>query len=267
MGLLEKAGQIKSEDETKVEPAPVQITPEPVAATPEPVKPKKRAKRQRRERKKREPRQKRTRVAKTLPDGFEAASRGQIMVRRVSDFLASWGWCIPLVVVSAWGSYFDPTYFVLIGLVLIVFNLGFMPSTTGRTVGNWISRTNYVNTKSEKPHQSFHLIKGLTFPMVLIGGIVLLTATSEGLANKSGQILLAVGFIFIFPSFLDYLFYRFKKDDQGLWDTLYGGVWMVRSAKTAEAKGWLKRLEQLGDYSEAQGWWKDKEEEDSEPTE
>ena len=49
----------------------------------------------------------------------------------------------------------------------------------------------------------------------------------------------------VLPPVLDYLFYRFKKDNLGLWDTLYGGVWMVRTTKTAEAKGWLKRLEQL----------------------
>ena len=45
----------------------------------------------------------------------------------------------------------------------------------------------------------------------------------------------------------------------GLWDTLFGGVWLVRTTKTAEAKGWLKRLEQLGDYSAERGWLQDKE--------
>ena len=37
---------------------------------------------------------------------------------------------------------------------------------------------------------------------------------------------------------------------------------MVRTTKTAEAKGWLKRLEQLGDYSDSQGWFKDKDDGD-----
>ena len=34
-------------------------------------------------------------------------------------------------------------------------------------------------------------------------------------------------------------------------------MWLVKTAKTAESKGWLKRLEQLGDYTEAQGWLSD----------
>ena len=100
------------------------------------------------------------------------------------------------------------------------------------------------------------------FPLVLIGIILVFTAPSTGLDTTGGRIVLAMGLIMVLPPFLDYLFYRFKKDNLGLWDTLYGGVWMVRTTKTAEAKGWLKRLEQLGDYSDSQGWFKDKDEGD-----
>tara|TARA_Y100000588_G_scaffold278054_1_gene294627 strand:+ start:883 stop:1683 length:801 start_codon:yes stop_codon:yes gene_type:complete len=266
MGLLEKAGQIDSSKPADVTPEKP-VEPEPVAAAPIPEEKEPKSRRGRRKRRKKEPRAKRTRVRKQLPDGFEPATRGQVAVRRLSDFVVSWGWCIPLVVVSAWGSYFDPTYFVVLGLLLIGFNLAFMPYSTGRTVGNWVSRTTYVTSKSERPHQSYILFKGLTFPLVLIGIMLLLTATSTGLKETSGQILLASGLFLVIPPLLDYLFFRIKSDDLGLWDTLYGGVWMVRTTKTAEAKGWLKRLEQLGDYSESQGWWKDKEEESLEAAE
>jgi hypothetical protein len=37
---------------------------------------------------------------------------------------------------------------------------------------------------------------------------------------------------------------------------------MVKTSKSTESKGWLKRLEQLGDYSESQGWWTDNESSD-----
>ncbi|MEC7700821.1 MAG: hypothetical protein VX652_03385, partial [Candidatus Thermoplasmatota archaeon] len=72
-------------------------------------------------------------------------------------------------------------------------------------------------------------------------------------------VLLGIGLGLLFPPMVDYLFYRFKRDNMGLWDTLFGGVWLVRTTKTAEAKGWLKRLEQLGDYSAERGWLQDKE--------
>jgi len=272
MGLLEKAGQINAGETTNVAPAETEVKPQPVAAEtvsePEPVQSKKRSRRKRAPRKKREPRAKKVRVAKELPEGFVEASRSQRVIRRGSDFAFSYGWTVPLSVLTAWGSYFDPTYAFLLGILLISFNLGFMPYTTGRTVGNWISRTTFITTKMGTPHQSYLFLKGLTFPLVMLGLILFLTSTSAGFGSKGGQVLLVTSLVFLFPPLLDYLFYRFKRDDLGLWDTLYGGVWMVKTSKSAESKGWLKRLEQLGDYSEAQGWWSDKESnEDSGTTE
>jgi len=259
LGLLEKAGQIESEkpstDKPKVaEPESVKVAPEPVAQ-PEPVKTKK-EKRSRRK-KARKPREKKVRSPKVLPEDSEPASPTQSRIRKYSDFLVSWGWTMPLVAFTAWGNDFQPTIFVLAGMGLIAFNLGFMPYSTGRTTGNWITRTTYINTKGEKPHQWYIFLKGMTFPLVILGIMAVLTATATGFSESAGQIQLVLGLVFLLPPLLDYLFYRFKSDDLGLWDTLFGGVWLVKTAKTAESKGWLKRLEQLGDYTEAQGWLSD----------
>ena len=270
MGLLEKAGQINTGDTPSVAKPEPEVKPEPVAAETvaetEPVRSKKRSRRKREPRKKREPRQKKVRVPKVLPDDYIEASRSQRIIKRGSDFIVSYGWTVPLTVVTAWGSYFDPTYAFILGILLICFNLGFMPYTTGRTVGNWISRTTFVTTTRATPHQSYLLLKGLTFPMVMLGLILFLTSTSEGFGSSGGQILLVTSLVFLLPPILDYLFYRLKRDDLGLWDTLYGGVWLVKTSKSAESKGWLKRLEQLGDYSEAQGWWADKDSNDGSGT-
>jgi hypothetical protein len=262
MGLLEKAGQINSGEASKASEEESKITPEPVASeavVEEPVPEQKKSRRKRGSRKKREPRVKKVKIAKVLPEGFEEASRSQRLIRRGSDFIFSYGWAVPIAVISAWGTYFDGTYFYILGLLLVGFNLGFMPYSTGRTVGNWISRTTYISANSGNPHQSFHLLKGITFPLVLIGLIIFMTSTAEGFGSKTGQVYLVISLLFLLPPFVDYLFYRFKRNDLGLWDTLYGGVWMVKTVKSAESKGWLKRLEQLGDYSESQGWWSDKE--------
>ncbi len=259
MGLLEKAGQIdnakSTDDKPKVaEPESAAVEPEPVAQ-PAPVK--KKEKRSRRKKAPRKPREKKVRVPKVLPEDSELASPTQFRIRKYSDFLVSWGWTIPLVGFTAWGNDFQPTIFVLAGMGLIAFNLGFMAYSTGRTTGNWITRTTYINTKGEKPHQWYIFLKGMTFPLVILGIMALLTATATGFSDSAGQIQLVLGLVFLLPPTLDYLFYRFKSDDLGLWDTLFGGVWLVKTAKTAESKGWLKRLEQLGDYTEAQGWLSD----------
>mgnify|MGYP001279073866 FL=1 len=259
MGLLEKAGQIESDKPSVdkpeiVDPESVKEASEPIVQ-PDPVKTKKEKRSRRKKTKK--PREKKVKPPKVLPEDSELASPTQFRIKKYSDFLVSWGWTMPLVGFTAWGNDFQPTIFVLAGMGLIGFNLGFMAYTTGRTTGNWITRTIYVNTKGEKPHQSYIFLKGMTFPLVILGIIAILTATATGLSENAGKIQLALGLFFLLPPLLDYLFFRFKSDDLGLWDTLYGGVWLVKTAKTAESKGWLKRLEQLGDYTEAQGWLSD----------
>ena len=261
MGLLEKADQIRSGESIQEAPPATPKPPPTTVLDPEPVQeaPKKKPKSRRRERKARSPRAKRTRQVKTLPDGFEEVTSGQRLIRRAADFTVSYGWCVPIVAIFAWGSNFDPTYFIVLGMLLVSFNLVFMPRSTGRSVGNWISRTTYVNSKGVAPNPSYLLIKGFTFVVVLIGMTMFATSTATGWVETSGQIQLAIGLALLFPPLLDYMFYRFKRDNMGLWDTIYGGVWLVRTTKTAEAKGWLKRLEQLGDYSAERGWLQDKE--------
>ena len=265
MGLLEKADKIKTEDKEEIveQPAneiaaeiPSQIIPESKENEQKEVKQGRRGRksRKKRERKKRSPRAKKVREVKKLPDGYELASSGQKVVRRYSDLLTSYGLIIgPFLINILFAS--DVTYLLLLGIILTGFNLVLMPRSTGRTVGNWISRTTYITHKNKQPQWPYLTIKGLTFGLVL-GGIVFIATSTQDLSDTSGKILFGIGFVILLPTIIDYLFYRFKRDSQGLWDTVFGGVWLVRTTKSAEAKGWLKRLEQLGDYSDERGWLK-----------
>tara|TARA_B100000902_G_scaffold33115_1_gene39647 strand:- start:11824 stop:12627 length:804 start_codon:yes stop_codon:yes gene_type:complete len=254
MGLLEKAGNIQKEEEkpeTKVVPKPVEKVP-PKAET----KPKEKAKKVKKERPKKEKKPKAPRaprVKKEIPDGFEAATKGQKFIRRSADFLVSYGWMIPLLAITAWGSNFNPTIFMFLGIGLMAFNLWFMPSYAGqRTVGNWVSRTRYVNTRGDSPFWAYLLVKGLTFPLVIIGIITIFTITSELPSSTGGQVFAAIGVLLIFPPLIDYIMYRLR-GDLGLWDTAFGGVWLVRTTKSKQTKGWLKRLENISDWTESKG--------------
>ena len=132
MGLLEKAGNISSEDEKPETKIPKKAVP---VAAPAPVKTAKKAKRAEKkkkpEKKTRERKPRAPRVKKELPSDFEVATRGQKLTRRIVDFLVSYGWSIPMLVITAWGSNFNPTPFIILGLGLIIFNLWFMPAYAG----------------------------------------------------------------------------------------------------------------------------------------
>ena len=263
MGLLEKASNIESEDkppETKVvkpTAVPKKATPKAVAKKATPVK--KATKKAKNPKKVKPPKVKKPRaprVKKELPDGFETATTGQKFTRRFFDFAVSYGWTIPLIGISAWGSNFNPTIIVILGIGLISFNLGFMPTYAGkRTVGNWISRTQYINSRGEPPIAIYLAVKGMTTIFVLFGVFTLLLV----MANKSlgettfAQIFSAIGFLCLIPPLIDYIMYRIR-GDLGLWDTIFGGVWLVRTTKSKQAKGWLKRLESVSDWTESKGF-------------
>ena len=254
MGLLEKASNIEAEEKppkTKVVKAKKEVVTEPPTA-----KPKKAAKKPKKVKPKKEKKPRAPRVKKEIPEGFEPATTGQKVTRRIFDFAVSYGWTLPLIGISAWGSNFNPTIIVILGIGLISFNLGFMPTYAGkRTVGNWISRTQYINSRGEPPLSIYLAIKGMTTIFVLFGVFTLLLVMANGSLGKStfSQIFSAIGFLCLIPPIIDYIMYRIR-GDLGLWDTIFGGVWLVRTTKSKQTKGWLKRLESVSDWTESKGF-------------
>lgn len=260
MGLLEKAEKIQTEDKVDVTPAPVVAA----VAEPEPVKVAKKSRRERREKKPKKTRpikEKKIRTPKTLPDGFESATNLQKRTRRFVDFAVSYGWSIPILGLQGFGGGADTTYFIILGILLTIGNLVILPAYTNRSIGNWVSRTRYVNTRGENPLWLFLTIKGLTTSFVLISSFAILVIMSELSMGDStlGTIFRVIGLILIIPPLVDYIMYKRRANGLGLWDTFFGGVWMVKTGKTAEAKGWLKRLESLGDFAESRGLLKESE--------
>tara|TARA_B100000945_G_C20426046_1_gene620558 strand:+ start:2584 stop:3372 length:789 start_codon:yes stop_codon:yes gene_type:complete len=254
MGLLEKASNIEGEDKT---PETKVVKPKTKSKKEPPVeKTKKPAKKARKVKPKKEKKPRAPRVRKELPDGFEAATTGQKITRRIFDFAVSYGWTLPLIGISAWGSNFNPTIIVILGIGLISFNLGFMPTYAGkRTVGNWVSRTQYINSRGEQPLSIYLAIKGMTTIFVLFGVFTVLLVMANGSLGKStiSQIFSAIGLLCLIPPIIDYIMYRMR-GDLGLWDTIFGGVWLVRTTKSKQAKGWLKRLESVSDWTESKGF-------------
>ena len=264
MGLLEKAEKIQTDEKVIETPAPVTAS----VVEPKPVKASKKSRRERKAEKPKKTRpvkEKKIRVAKTIPVGFEAATNLQKRTRRFVDFTVSYGWAVP--VIAAQGYMADPpdiTYFIILGLLLTIGNLAVLPAYTNRSMGNWVSRTRYVNVRGDNPTWFFLTIKGLTTSFVILSVFAILV-TLNGLSlgdSTLGKIFRVIGLLLIIPPLIDYAMYRRRSNGLGLWDTVFGGVWMVKTGKSAEAKGWLKRLESLGDFAESRGLLKENEDTD-----
>ena len=266
MGLLEKAESGKEPDKKSKKEA-VEKTPTKVEAPKQKkaVKPKKESRFSRRREREKKAKEPKTPVdLPSFPAGFEQPTSGQMTFRRFVDILVSYGWMFPIVGIYGWGSDFDATFFIIGGMLLYIANVGFLPSRFNRTVGNIVSRTKFVTSSGNNASWAYTFLKGLNLPFALIGLVTALMMTADlsaPLGDTTGSaVIRIIGLLLLLPLTLDWLLTKFSMAKRGLWERVFGGVWLVRSTKTGSSKGWLKRLDQLSDYAEKRGLLSEKEE-------
>ena len=169
MGLLEKAGNAQKDDgkaakAVKAEEEATKFNETVAKATKkeEPTsKPKKAAKVKKTKTKKaKTPRARKERVVKEFPEGFDQVNKARAWFRTIVDLAVNFSlFSFYLLTNIVAGGASDLTYVLIISLILPIFNLIFMPYKTGRTVGQWITTTRYVNSRGKNPPFLYHLLK------------------------------------------------------------------------------------------------------------
>ena len=274
MGLLEKAGNIQTNEkepakEKKVAEAEVKAFDAAVAQAAVVAKPSKKAKKAKKvkaakpPKAAKKPRVRKERVLKELPEGFEEIGRARSTGLWIIDNTVNWGLLIALAAVMGFADA-QPTYFVILCLIISISNLIFMPLWTKKTIGNWVTMTQYVNSRGNTPIFLYHVLKNLKIPMVLTGLFLFLVWLPVVLSEAEiPNLFLSIpGFIFSCLAIVDPIVRRLHQQNFGLWEFLFGGVWIVKTLKAESSGGnkFLKRLESLSDYSESKGWLEDKDE-------
>ncbi len=259
MGLLEKAGQMQNEEEVK--PAK-KSKPKPVKA----AKPAKKTKRKRTSKKKSDDLddfEVTPKVAKTLPDEYVIAKRPARFARSLVDFIVTFGWAVPIVVISLWGSMFDGTYFIIGGALLSIFNLVAMPFMTNRTVGNYASLTQYVTHKGKPPVFLHQTLKAMTMLYIAVGLFLVLSA-GVGTTAGANTVNLGIGLAILAIPLSDWVIAKIRHETkQGLWDSIFF-AYMVSHTRSddAESTGFFGKLESSGDWLKDKGWLGDESSED-----
>ena len=270
MGLLEKAGKIADdntgdEDAPAAVPATVVLDPEPVAVKPKKEKKAKKAKKQKKPKKEKKPKKaKKPRSSvKELPDGFELAGRGRSSLRFIVDFTVNFGLIIGLVVFGLVLTYTDITWPLVLVLLLSIFNMAVMPIQYKSSMGNVISRTKFINSRGDSAIFLYHMLKNINIPAYLIFFGGLLIAISAGTVwTTATKITVGLSISIILIPFLDWIFRRTRKDNLGLWEVAFGGVWLVRSTETtSDGSKFMKRLESMAQYAETKGFVDDEDDE------
>ena len=215
-----------------------------------------------RRRRNKEPRKPRARVDRSLSGDFEKAGTAAYGFRRLIDFIANIGWSIPILAIGAFGSNSDFTWFLLGGMCITLLNTIVLPVQFGRTLGNFTTRTAFVRHTGKQPIAIYHLLKAMYLPFIVLGlfGIQMAINYSDE-TNIVGLIICMVSLLIVIA---EIVIGRIRKGDrQGLWESVFLGVYLVKHVSSGESSGWLKRLESSGDFFESKGWGVDKEAEKS----
>ena len=157
MGLLEKAGNVQTEEKkaTKVVKAEkeaekfnqaVAKAAKKVEPSPKESKKAAKVKKAKKPKKVKAPRAKKERILKQFPEGFDEVNKARSWFRTLVDLVVNFSlFSFYLLTNIVAGGASDLTYVLILSLILPIFNLVFMPYKTGRTVGQWIKTTRYVN--------------------------------------------------------------------------------------------------------------------------
>ena len=264
MGLLEKAGKIKDDEKPKKAVAKAtKSKAKPAKAAKAKAKPVKAVKAKAKPAKdvaKSVPKERKPRVARVMPDEFQLAGGAARGARSLVDFIVTYAGIIGLVGFTAIGSNFDPTLLLLGALVPLLLNMILLPMKTNRTVGMFLTRSRYVNSKGNHPHWTHLSLSNLTGLYFMIGISLLAMGSgslSDPLTKSDGVTMLIIGGAVLLIPLADYIVTKLRKaagQNQNMYDAIYGCWYVVAERAESGGNRWMSRLESLGDWGEKKGW-------------
>ncbi|DAC31612.1 MAG TPA: hypothetical protein D7H74_00735 [Candidatus Poseidoniales archaeon] len=266
MGLLEKAGKISEEDnkeEVVKKPTPVKDEPAPVVAKSRRAKKKEAkaaAKKKKEPRKPRAPREKRPKSPpKVIPEGYDEVGSARATLRLFVDFAVNFGFIIAIFV--AFAILETPTTLALIvSILLSIFNMVVMPIRFSRSMGNVISRTQFINSRGDNATFIYHSLKNTTIAsyfIFLLGVFFGISMLGDSSGIEGGDFMnafIAICLSTILIPLLDYIFRRTRADSLGLWEVAFGGIWLVKATSTSDSESksrFMQRLESMAEYAES----------------
>jgi hypothetical protein len=193
-----------------------------------------------------------------LPENFEIASANARRITWFTNFVVNLGplfaFLFSVAILDAAGMI--TTLFALIALAALIMNLVVVPVMSGRTLGNFVSRTKNVNSSGNKPI-FLHALLVYSTGIFALMGVISLLINLQSVTNTKGSeqiwasIFSLLGIAFIAVYFVNASFKSRSALKQGLYDTLFG-AYLVKHVPVAgeESSGIIAKLESMGSYGD-----------------
>ena len=182
-----------------------------------------------------------------LPEGYELAGNMARYIGWIINFAWNFGVSIGLLSILSTGADSDLTIgWAAAGLMIIV-NWLVLPIWTGRNIGEFVSRTKYMNSSGNKPI-FLHAVLNNSIGFLSLIGLILMMANFQNICT-SGMVPFSIGAFFIVFWIFNFFLKKNSDFSQGAFDLAFSS-YLVKHVATGEESGWLARFESLGDFGD-----------------
>lgn len=182
-----------------------------------------------------------------LPEGFELAGNMPRYIGWIINFAWNFGVAIGLLSILSTGADSDLTIGWAVAGIMIILNWLVLPIWTGRNIGEFVSRTKYINSSGSKPI-FLHAILNNSIGFLSLIGLIMMMANFQDIST-TGMVPFIVGVLFIVFWIFNFFLKKNSDFSQGVFDLAFSS-YLVKHVATGEESGWLARFESLGDFGD-----------------
>ena len=187
-----------------------------------------------------------------LPEGYELAGRMPRYIGWLINFAWNFGVLIGTLAIFAFGDP-DLTIPFIGAFLMILVNWLVIPIWAGRNIGEFVSRTKYINSSGSKPI-FIHAVLNNSLGFLFLFGFILIGMNFQNLSVSSGMTNVAIGAVMIVIWVLNFFFKKNSDFSQGIFDLAFS-AYLVKHVATGNETGWIARFESLGDFGDK---WQEK---------
>ena len=182
-----------------------------------------------------------------LPEGFELAGNMPRYIGWIINFAWNFGVAIGLLSILSTGADSDLTIGWAVALLMILVNWLVLPIWTGRNIGEFVSRTKYINSSGNKPI-FLHAVLNNSIGFLSLIGLLLMMANFQNIST-SGMVPFITGVVFIVFWIFNFFLKKNSDFSQGVFDLAFSS-YLVKDVATGDETGWMARFESLGDFGD-----------------
>tara|TARA_B100001758_G_scaffold179624_1_gene156351 strand:+ start:220 stop:1107 length:888 start_codon:yes stop_codon:yes gene_type:complete len=184
---------------------------------------------------------------KGLPEGYELAGNMSRYIGWIINFGWNFGVAIGLLSILSTGADSDLTVGWAAAGLMIITNWLVLPIWTGRNIGEFVSRTKYINSSGNKPI-FLHAILNNSIGFLSLLGLILMMANFQDIGT-TGMVPFIVGVFFIVFWIFNFFLKKNSDFSQGAFDLAFSS-YLVKHVASGDETGWLARFESLGDFGD-----------------